>query len=67
MSRFAEDAATRIVRSLSTLIEKKLTVIETGSDVTDHSVALTRGRSVQFGDALDIAQRNIQWADQYAR
>jgi diguanylate cyclase (GGDEF)-like protein len=59
MSRFAEDAATRIVRSLSTLIKKKLTVVETGSESADQSIALTAGRSVQFGDALDASQRDL--------
>ncbi|MGH9418765.1 MAG: GGDEF domain-containing protein [Thermoanaerobaculia bacterium] len=59
MSRFAEDAATRIVRSLSTLIEKKLTVVETGSVRTGHSVDLTTGKSVQFGESLSDAQRDL--------
>lgn len=59
MSRFAEDAATRIARSLSTLIEKQLSVVETGSDGTDHSIALTPGRSLRFGEALDAAQRDL--------
>jgi diguanylate cyclase (GGDEF)-like protein len=59
MSRFAEDAATRIVRSLSTLFEKKLTVVESGSDAGGHAIALTPGRSVQFGDALDAPQRDL--------
>lgn len=59
MSRFAEDAATRIVRSLSTLIKKKLTVVETASGNTDHAIALTHGRAVELGDALDVSQRDL--------
>lgn len=59
MSRFAEDAATRIVRSLSTLFKKKLTVIEAGSDGADQAVALTPGRFLQCGDALDAPQRDL--------
>ena len=59
MSRFAEDAATRIVRSLSTVFKKKLTLVDTGSARADHAVALTPGRSVQCSDALDASQREL--------
>lgn len=59
MSRFAEDAATRIVRSLSTLFKKKLTVIETGSGVADQAVAFMPGRLLECSDALDAPERDL--------
>jgi diguanylate cyclase (GGDEF)-like protein len=59
MSRFAEDTAARIVRSLSALLEKKLTIIDSASADADRSFALTPVTSVQFEGALEGAPRNV--------
>jgi len=59
MSRFAEDAAARIVRSLSTLLEKKLTIVDSASADPDRSVALTPAVSVQSDDGIAAVPRDL--------
>jgi diguanylate cyclase (GGDEF)-like protein len=59
MSRFAENAAARIVRSLSALLDKKLTTVESSSAEPDCSVALTPTTSVRFEGGITAAQRNV--------
>jgi diguanylate cyclase (GGDEF)-like protein len=59
MSRFAEDAAARIVRSLSALLKKKLTIVDSASADTSRSFALTATASVQFDGAAGIAARDL--------
>jgi diguanylate cyclase (GGDEF)-like protein len=59
MSRFAEDAAARIVRSLSTLLEKRLTIVDTASADPERSVALTPAVSVQSDDVAAAVPRDL--------
>jgi len=59
MGRFAEEAAARIVRSLSALLEKKLTITDSASADADRSFVLTKTTSVQFDDVLKARQRNL--------
>jgi len=59
MSRFAEDVAGRIARSLSVLFEKKLTIVDSASTDTVRSIALTDEMSVQFDDAVGAVPREI--------
>jgi diguanylate cyclase (GGDEF)-like protein len=59
MSRFAEDVAARIARSLSVLLEKKLTIVDAASADTARSVALTPEISVQFDDAIGSMPRDV--------
>ena len=59
MSRFAEDVAARIARSLSVLFEKKLTIVDSASADTVRSVALTNEMSVQFDDAIGAVPREV--------
>jgi diguanylate cyclase (GGDEF)-like protein len=59
MSRFAEDVAARIARSLSVLFEKKLTIVDSASADTVRSVALTNDVSVQFDDAIGAVPREV--------
>jgi len=59
MSRFAEDAAARIVRSLSTLLEKKLTIVDSASADPDRSVALTPAVSVQSDEGIAAVPRDL--------
>jgi len=48
MSRFAEDAAARIVRSLSASFKKKLTIVDSASADAARSFALTQSTSIVF-------------------
>lgn len=59
MSRFAEDAAARIVRSLSALLEDKLTIVDSASADADRSVALTAAVSVQSEGAISAVPREL--------
>jgi diguanylate cyclase (GGDEF)-like protein len=59
MSRFAEDAAARIVRSLSTLLEKRLTIVDSASADPERSVALTPAVSVQSDDVAGALPRDL--------
>ncbi len=59
MSRFAEDVAARIARSLSVLFEKKLTIVDSASADAGRSIALTNDVSVQFDDAIDAVPRDL--------
>ncbi|HEX9459927.1 MAG TPA: GGDEF domain-containing protein [Thermoanaerobaculia bacterium] len=59
MSRFAEDVAARIARSLSILFEKKLTIVDSNSADAVRSVALTNEMSVQFDDAIGAVPREV--------
>ena len=59
MSRFAEDVAARIARSLSVLFEKKLTIVDSASADTARSVTLTNEMSVQFDDAIGAVPREV--------
>src|SRR3954471_44726 len=55
MSRFAEDAAARIVRSLSASFKKKLTIVDSESADAARSFALTLSTSIQFAQPLTDA------------
>ena len=55
MSRFAEDAAARIVRSLSASFKKKLTIVDSASADAKRSLALTPATSIQFDQPLTAA------------
>jgi diguanylate cyclase (GGDEF)-like protein len=59
MSRFAENAAARIVRSLSALLEEKLTIVDSPSADADRSVALTAAVSVRSEGAIPAAPREL--------
>jgi diguanylate cyclase (GGDEF)-like protein len=59
MSRFAEDVAARIARSLSVLFEKKLTIVDSASADAVCSVALTNEMSVEFDDAIGAVPREV--------
>src|SRR5437868_1193564 len=59
MSRFAEDAAARIVRSLSALLKKKIDLVDSASADAAHSLELTPGTSMTFDDALATAPREV--------
>src|SRR5713226_6922359 len=59
MSRFAEDVAARIARSLSVLFEKKVTVVDAASADNARSVALTPSMSIQFDDAIGPVPRDV--------
>ena len=59
MSRFAEDAAARLARSLSVLFEKKLTIVDSASADAARSVALTNAISLQFDDAFGAMPREV--------
>jgi len=59
MSRFAEDTAARIVRSLSVLLEEKLTIVDSPSADADRSVALTAAVSVQSEGAIPAVPREL--------
>ena len=58
MSRFAEDAAARIVRSLSASFKKKLTIVDSASADAERSFALTPATSIQFEQPLAAASRD---------
>ena len=59
MSRFAEDVAARIARSLSVLFEKKLSIVDSASADPVRSIALTNEMSVQFDDAIGAVPREV--------
>ncbi len=59
MSRFAEETAARIVRLLSALLEKKLSIVDTASADCSRSVTLTADICVQSDDALAGAPRDL--------
>jgi diguanylate cyclase (GGDEF)-like protein len=59
MSRFAEDVAARIARSLSVLFEKKLTIVDAASADAARSVALTSDISLQLDDAIGAVPRHL--------
>ena len=59
MSRFAEEVAARIARSLSVLLEKKVTIVDAASADSARSVALTPALSVQFDDAIESVPRAV--------
>jgi len=59
MSRFAEDAAARIVRSLSASFKKKLTIVDSASADAERSFALTPAKSIQFNKPLAAASREL--------
>jgi diguanylate cyclase (GGDEF)-like protein len=59
MSRFAEDAAARIVRSLSALLDKELSVIDPESAAGARSFVLTPTMAVQDDAAFSSAHRDL--------
>jgi diguanylate cyclase (GGDEF)-like protein len=59
MSRFAEDAAARIVRSLSASFKKKVTVVDSESVDAARSFALTARTSIQFDQPLAASSREL--------
>jgi diguanylate cyclase (GGDEF)-like protein len=59
MSRFAEDAAARIVRSLSASFKRKLTIVDSASADAERSLALTPATSIQFERPLAAASRKL--------
>src|SRR3954451_24171975 len=59
MSRFAEDAAARIVRSLSASFNKKLTIVDCASADAERSFALSPATSIQFEQPLAAASREL--------
>ncbi|MEA2338960.1 MAG: two-component system, cell cycle response regulator [Thermoanaerobaculia bacterium] len=59
MSRYAEDAAARIVRSLSALLKEKVDLVDAASADSGHSFELTPGKSMSFDRALAAAPREL--------
>lgn len=59
MSRYAEDAAGRIVRSLSTLFDRELTVIDPSADHDGRSFFLTPSLAISEDAALGEAERAL--------
>jgi diguanylate cyclase (GGDEF)-like protein len=59
MSRFADDVAGRIARSLSVLFEKKLTIVDAASADATHSIALTPEISLQLDQTIGALPRAI--------
>src|SRR5204863_4915146 len=59
MSRFAEDVAARIARSLSVLFEKKLTIVDAASADAARSIALTSDISLQLDDGIGPVPRHL--------
>jgi diguanylate cyclase (GGDEF)-like protein len=59
MSRFAEDAAARIVRSLSASFKKKVTMVDSASADAARSLALTATKSIQFDQPLTSSSREL--------
>jgi diguanylate cyclase (GGDEF)-like protein len=59
MSRFAEDVAARIARSLSVLFEKKVTLVDAASADGARSVALTPAMSLQFDSSIGTVPRDV--------
>jgi hypothetical protein len=59
MSRFAEDAAARIVRSLSASFKKKVAIVDSASADAARSFALTPATSIQFEQPLSATSREL--------
>jgi len=59
MSRFAEDAAARIVRSLSALLDKELSVVDPASPAGARSFVLTPTMAVQDDAAFSTGHRDL--------
>ena len=59
MSRFADDVAGRIARSLSVLFEKKLTIVDAASADATRSIALTPEISIQLDETIGALPRAI--------
>jgi diguanylate cyclase (GGDEF)-like protein len=59
MSRFAEDATARIVRSLSASFKKKVTLVDSASADAARSFALTATTSIQFDQPLAASSREL--------
>jgi diguanylate cyclase (GGDEF)-like protein len=59
MSRFAEDAAARIVRSLSALLDKELSLVDPVSAAGARSFVLTPTIAVQDDAAFSTAHRDL--------
>jgi len=59
MSRFAEDVAGRIARSLSVLFEKKLSIVDTASADAARSIVLTSDIALQLDDAIGAVPRHL--------
>ncbi|HEV7573103.1 MAG TPA: hypothetical protein VGQ21_16505, partial [Thermoanaerobaculia bacterium] len=59
MSRFAEDAAARMVRSLSASFKRKLTIVDSASADAERSLAVTPETSIQFEQPLAAASREL--------
>jgi diguanylate cyclase (GGDEF)-like protein len=59
MSRFADDVAGRIARSLSVLFEKKLTIVDAAPAGDTRSIALTPEISLRLDDSIGALPRAI--------
>jgi diguanylate cyclase (GGDEF)-like protein len=59
MSRFADDVAGRIARSLSVLFEKKLTIVDAETADAARAIALTPEISLQLDDTIGALPRAI--------
>jgi diguanylate cyclase (GGDEF)-like protein len=59
MSRFADDVAGRIARSLSVLFEKKMTIVDAVTADAAHSIALTPEISLQLDQTIGALPRAI--------
>lgn len=59
MSRFAEDAAARIVRSLSALLDKELSLVDPASAAGDRSFVLTPTMAVKDDAAFSAPHRDL--------
>jgi diguanylate cyclase (GGDEF)-like protein len=59
MSWFAEDAAARIVRSLSALLDKELSLVDPASEDGAHSFVLTPALAVKDDVAFSVRHRDL--------
>jgi len=59
MSRFADDVAGRIARSLSVLFEKKLTIVDAASADATRSIVLTPEISLELDETMGALPRAI--------
>jgi len=59
MSRFADEVADRIARSLSALLKKKLSIVDSASSNAGDALYLTPSISLKFDDAVDGLPREL--------
>jgi diguanylate cyclase (GGDEF)-like protein len=67
MSRFAEEAGGRIVRSLSALLNQRLIIVDAASADADRSVALAPGLCVQLESASAAPRLEVESLIDFAR